>query len=286
MTTPDTKNGITKDSTLQVNVNPLETITNQRLDSEKTYTVSDLMQDPTNKAGITKDSTFVVDVPDHLETITNQRLNSETTYTISSLMQDPTNNVGITKDSTLIVDVPEPVYPEVTFNTITVNNTYYTLSQLTNNQSNYFDKYSQIKCNISTEKPTIKYLGVSEIDNSFYKEINLNDFNKSTGSYDYYATDVILVFGLDVGRFFFGYNNSTGTYNYGHHCLYHNLTHTTYATPQVVRFLDSNKTELFRTVIQSDQIINIDRGLAYLNNSFNIDCGNTTYNNYWKNNTG
>lgn len=85
-----------------------------------------------------------------LETITNKRLQSETTYTISSLMNDPTNNAGITKNSTLIVDVPDPVYPTITFNTITNNNSTYTLSQLTNNQSDYFDKDSIINISVST----------------------------------------------------------------------------------------------------------------------------------------
>jgi hypothetical protein len=48
------------------------------------------------------------------------------------------------------VSIPTPVYPTVTFNTITNKNTTYTLSQLTSNQSEYFSKNSIIKTNIST----------------------------------------------------------------------------------------------------------------------------------------
>jgi len=218
-----------------------------------------------------------------LETLNNKRIYSEGIVTVENLMTNSSTNQGITKESTLNFDL---YVPSVTFNPITKNNVNYTLSQLTQDQSDYFSKNSIIKCNITPIKPKIQYIGVSEIDNSYYTEINLNDFTKSTGNYNYFGEDVLFVFGLDVGRFFFGYNSNTGTYNYGHHCLYYSLTHVGHATPQIVKFLDSNKKELFRTVVQSDMGINMDRGLAFLNYSFDINCGNTTYNNYWKNNTG
>lgn len=43
----------------------LETLTNKRLQSEQTYTISSLMTDSTNNAGITKESTLIVDLPDY-----------------------------------------------------------------------------------------------------------------------------------------------------------------------------------------------------------------------------
>lgn len=62
--------------------NPLETLTNKRLDQEITYTVSDLMNDSNNNAGITKDSTFIVDVPEPIyPTVTFNTINSNITNT-------------------------------------------------------------------------------------------------------------------------------------------------------------------------------------------------------------
>ena len=144
----------------------------------------------------------------------------------------------------------------------------------------------QVSPIIQIQKPVIKFIKLSELDGSYSNTINLNQFNRSTGTYNYYGSDVNIVFGLDVARVFFGYNTSTGSYNYGHHVLWYSISHTNYATPQVLYFLDENQNELFRTSIESDQITQINRAICFLNKSFDIECGNTTYNNYWKNNTG
>lgn len=48
-----------------VTIPTLETLTNKRLQSEQTYTVSSLMTDSANNAGITKESTLIVDLPDY-----------------------------------------------------------------------------------------------------------------------------------------------------------------------------------------------------------------------------
>lgn len=56
-------------------INPLETLTNKRLQSEQTYTISSLMQDSTNNAGITKNSTLIVDLPDYPPTTSQKILN-------------------------------------------------------------------------------------------------------------------------------------------------------------------------------------------------------------------
>lgn len=66
----------TYDLNIQVpqTINPLETLTNKRLQSEQTYTISNLMQDPTNNEGITKNSTIIVDIPDYPPTTTQKQL--------------------------------------------------------------------------------------------------------------------------------------------------------------------------------------------------------------------
>ena len=56
------------------------------------------------------------------------------------------------------INIPSPVYPEITFNTITQNDTYYTLSELTNDQSEYFSKNSKIKCQTNQTKIIIDEL--------------------------------------------------------------------------------------------------------------------------------
>ena len=122
--------------------------------------------------GVDKTSTLIVQPT--LQTLTNKRLQSETTYTINELMDSSTrdNCWGITKDSTLIVDIPEPVYPEITFNTIEINGAY-TLQQLTNNQSNAFDSNSIINV-VVLNKTTIKKI--------LYNGSELLGFYKNTSS--------------------------------------------------------------------------------------------------------
>lgn len=306
MTTPDTKNGITKDSTLQVNVNPYFPNNYKQTLNYVGY----WKWDSTNQTFIQ-----VLNNQDIIDEKYNLKIQPLFYDADTGLPQKVTVNSGYTKRLKMVNDnndgAMEPAeYVEnnsmVRFNSKTRSVTEYPYfevealpptisSPITSNGYYKFDENKlipgtnldyNIRVNISTEKPTIKYLGVSEINNSYYIEINLNSFTRSTGNYNYYAKDVVLVFGLDVGRFFFGYSNGNGTNNYGHHCLWYNISSAVNATPQIVKFLDSNKIELFRTVIQSDQGFSVDRCLAYLNNSFNINCGNTTYNNYWKNNTG
>lgn len=80
-----------------------------------------------------------------LETLNNKRIYSEGLVTVENLMTNSSTNQGITKESTLNFDL---YVPEVRFNTITNNNVDYTLSQLTQDQSDYFSKNSIIKCNI------------------------------------------------------------------------------------------------------------------------------------------
>lgn len=68
----------------------LETLTNKRLQQDRMYTISDLMQDSTNNAGITKNSTLIVDlyIPDiRFNPITNNNAD----YTLAQLTQDPSN---------------------------------------------------------------------------------------------------------------------------------------------------------------------------------------------------
>lgn len=86
-----------------------------------------------------------------LETLNNKRIYSEGLVTVENLMTNSSTNQGITKESTLNFDL---YVPTVTFNSITNNNINYTLSQLTQDQSDYFSKDSIIKANISEILPT------------------------------------------------------------------------------------------------------------------------------------
>jgi hypothetical protein len=104
------------------------------------------MSDPTNKAGITKNSTLIVDIPDYPPTSSQKQLNLVANTTTAQTIYPP--NGEYWNSIKYSVNVPNPVYPTVTFNTITNNNTTYTLSQLTSNQSQYFNKNSTI--NVST----------------------------------------------------------------------------------------------------------------------------------------
>lgn len=161
-----------------------------------------------------------------LETLTNKRLQSETTYTISSLMSNPTNNAGITKNSTVIVDVPDPVYPTITFNTITNNNTY-TLSQLTSNQSEYFDKDSSLNVNVKINLLISDFKLVNENNLMFsFNKQNINwsySIGSSQGTYaalayiyecqDFYKIGIIRV--DDGGSFnFTRRSDAIGNYMY------------------------------------------------------------------------
>lgn len=101
-----------------------------------------------------------------LETLNNKRIYSEGLVTVENLMTNSSTNQGITKESTLNFDL---YVPEVRFNTITNNNVDYTLSQLTQDQSDYFSKNSIIKCNISEILPTydLSKFKIRYIKNSF-----------------------------------------------------------------------------------------------------------------------
>lgn len=147
-----------------------------------------------------------------LETITNKRLQSEITYTISSLMSDPTNNAGITKNSTVIVDVPEHVYPEITFNTITNNNTTYTLSQLTNNQSEYFSKNSTITTNIPTSItiPKLKYVCIGTSESSLGTKYVKTDFtfNSSNKSVTILSRTACITFSIGIDNIQFRFTRN------------------------------------------------------------------------------
>lgn len=73
---------------LEINVpqtitNPLETLTNKRLQREGTFSISDLMEDSTNYSGITKDSNLIVDLPDY-PPITSQKILNLTQNTVNS----------------------------------------------------------------------------------------------------------------------------------------------------------------------------------------------------------
>ena len=192
-----------------------------------------------------------------LETITNKRLQSETTYTISSLMSDSTNNAGITKDSTIIVDVPEPVYPEITFNTITQNNSTYTLSQITNNQSEYFSRNSVINCNITNPiKQTIRYVGFTESGSriNFTKGVSGN-------SYPVYAGQEVVTVNKEYGQWavrFYGNDLGGWTYN----CTGNDyIIIGNYNTDGTVRFYNTSGVKLF-TII--DQTSNNQNYVIYL----------------------
>lgn len=72
---PASYNGLSKTCSIRVQVpENLETLTNKRLQSEQTYTISNLMQDPTNNVGITKNSTLIVDLPDYPPTASQKIL--------------------------------------------------------------------------------------------------------------------------------------------------------------------------------------------------------------------
>jgi len=80
MTTPNTDSGISKESTLRVEVPipptpTLELLTNKQLDNNQTYIVSNLMSDSTNNVGIYKDSSLVVNVSPYLPNNFTQTLN-------------------------------------------------------------------------------------------------------------------------------------------------------------------------------------------------------------------
>lgn len=73
---PASYNGLSKTCSIRVQVpENLETLTNKRLQSEQTYTISNLMQDPTNNIGITKNSTLIVDLPGYPPTTSQKILN-------------------------------------------------------------------------------------------------------------------------------------------------------------------------------------------------------------------
>lgn len=80
MTTPTTDSGISKESTLRVEVPipptpTLELLTNKQLNNNQTYIVSNLMSDSTNNVGIYKDSSLVVNVSPYLPNNYKQTLN-------------------------------------------------------------------------------------------------------------------------------------------------------------------------------------------------------------------
>lgn len=80
MTTPNTDSGISKESTLRVEVPipptpTLELLTNKQLNNNQTYIVSNLMSDSTNNVGIYKDSSLVVNVSPYLPNNYKQTLN-------------------------------------------------------------------------------------------------------------------------------------------------------------------------------------------------------------------
>lgn len=135
-----------------------------------------------------------------LETLNNKRIYSEGLVTVENLMTDSSTNQGITKESTLNFDL---YVPKVTFNTITNNNVNYTLSQLTQDQSDYFSKDSIIKANITRSKKQIsinnfyiKYGTESSFDHSMpiapsggYTKLNFNliNGNSSWGQWKFYV---------------------------------------------------------------------------------------------------
>lgn len=119
------------------------------------------MTDSANNAGITKESTLIVDLPDYPPTSSQKTLNLVANTTTAQTIYPPTGEYW--NSIRYSVNVPNPTYPTVTFNTITSNNTTYTLSQLTSNTSSYFSRSSTIKCNISL---TTSY----DKDNFYFKK--------------------------------------------------------------------------------------------------------------------
>lgn len=106
---PTNWNGLDKTCEIHVQVPEvqLETITNKRLQSEQTYTVSNLMQDPTNNAGITKNSTIIVDLPDYPPTSSQKTLTLTQNTTTAQTIYPP---AGEYWDSIRYsVNVPNPI---------------------------------------------------------------------------------------------------------------------------------------------------------------------------------
>lgn len=87
---PSSYNGLSKTCSIRVQIpENLETLTDKRLQSEQTYTVSNLMQDPTNNIGITKNSTLIVDLPDYPPTTSQKILNLTTNTTSPQTIYPP-----------------------------------------------------------------------------------------------------------------------------------------------------------------------------------------------------
>lgn len=114
-------------------------------------TIMENVEPDQNFDGLSNVNVYNQVVVPSLETLNNKRIYSEGLVTVENLMTNSSTNQGITKESTLNFDL---YVPEVRFNTITNNNVDYTLSQLTQDQSDYFSKNSIIKCNISEILPT------------------------------------------------------------------------------------------------------------------------------------
>lgn len=117
----------------------------------KNNTIVENVEPDQNFDGLSNVNVYNQVVVPSLETLNNKRIYSEGLVTVENLMKDSSTNQGITKESTLNFDL---YVPTVTFNTITNNNVNYTLSQLTQDQSDYFSKDSIIKANISEILPT------------------------------------------------------------------------------------------------------------------------------------
>ena len=113
MSNPQSKNGITKDSTLIINVpqQSLETITNyqisQNTQPNQSLTISSLMSNPQSNDGITKNSTLIINVPQPITTNNFRQINSNNTYSLSTLYQGQDNPVGFKPDSQIEIRVPQ-----------------------------------------------------------------------------------------------------------------------------------------------------------------------------------
>lgn len=255
--TDTNKNGITKDSTLLVEVSsPIVGFANIKDNGQ--YLPNNFDNETGNllPEGQTSNNQYLnqinVSVPQQtitnpLEKLTNKRLDREITYTVSDLMSDSTNNAGITKDSTLIVDVPDPVYPEITFNTITQNDTNYTLSQLTNDQSEYFSRSSIIKCNITTPiKQTIHYVRFSDSGSKY----NLTKGVKGN-TYPVYQGQEVVIVNKENGQWRIRfYGNDLGNWTYystgNDYFIIGN-----YNTDRSVRFYNTDDVKLFSIADQT-----------------------------------
>lgn len=105
-----------------------------------------------NEIEITSNGNYILgqndEDPDDLEMDIDNNNNNNNSKKLTLLKNQTRDN--ITSNFILgkiNINIPSPtVYPEITFNTITQNDTTYTLSQLTNDQSEYFSKNSKIKC--------------------------------------------------------------------------------------------------------------------------------------------